>query len=88
MSQTNARRAAALAAALLCFAVGMLAGVEASGGRISDILMVQTRTVAGPRTTVVRTQTRIRTTVPPPVTVIRTVTHGPDRHHHRHHPGG
>lgn len=88
MSQTNARRAAALAAALLCFAVGMLAGVEASGGRISDILMVRTRTVAGPRTTVVRTHTA--TATPPAVTVIRTITRNADRHHrrHGHHPGG
>lgn len=83
MSQSNARRAMAVAAALLCFAVGMLAGVVATGGRISDILMVQTRTVAGPRTTIVHT------TTPPTVTVTRTVTHGPVKHHRRHHhPGG
>jgi len=83
MSQSNARRAAALAAALLCFVVGMLAGVEAAGGRISDILMVQTRTVSGPPRTVVRTATA------PPVTVVRTVT-GPSRRHHHEgpHPGG
>ena len=84
MSQSNARRAMAVAAALLCFAVGMLAGVVATGGRISDILMVQTRTVTGPRITVVHTAT------PPTVTVTRTVTHAPTKHHHHrpHHPGG
>ena len=76
----NARLAVAAAAALLCFVVGMLVGVDAAGGTISDILLMRTQTVQPPAHTVVRTD--------PPVTVTTTVTDVVHRHGHKpHHQG-
>ena len=80
MLRANARLAVAAAAALLCFVVGMLVGVDAAGGTISDILLMQTRTVRPPAHTVVRTD--------PPVTVTSTTTVTRFVHRHKpHHQG-
>jgi hypothetical protein len=102
MARSYALRAVALASALLCFGVGMLAGVEASTAPSADTVLVRSvtgprttidrpaKTIAGPRMTVLRTVTAVETSTAPPVTVVHTVAAQVPRsgHHHRHHHGG
>lgn len=78
----NSRLAVAAATAILCFVVGMLVGVDAAGGTISDILLMRTQTVRPPAQTIVRTD--------PPVTqtVTTTVTRAVHRRGHRSHHQG
>ncbi len=72
-----ARYAIAGAASLLCFSIGMLAGVSAAGQSVAHIFRTQTQQVTVPATPTTVTDTLLRT-----VTVKdRGPGHG---HHHRH----
>jgi hypothetical protein len=82
MAHRRVRIAIAGSAAVACLMAGMLVGVLAAGGSVSEVLAVQTRTVS---TAVTRLRpTTVTRTAYRAVTVRRGPPRRPKPHSHRH----
>jgi hypothetical protein len=73
----GSRYAIAGSAAVLCFSVGMLAGVSAAGQDVAHVFRTETQQVTVPATPTTITRTMVRT--------VTVKDHGPGRgRHYRH----